>query len=428
MPSPETYPRPGGSQGAEGSWNKKNNTFHSGELIRQEMAQRRLRQVGATAVAQRAPDTYRLSGEELTSRQETAGRRLETDGSSETDPSRHQSKEDEIIGADLAQRSIEAQGEWSDGLRGAAVELNQADPEATKLSHEQSLGLLEEYQAVWQNAAQREQIEGAAYTEHGSDDWMEDAAALSENIRGSQEGDPGATLRLLQQVESELRGMATPASLEMLADDPTGEARQELERLRGARDALFTTYENQMEKAGDAVVRQAEDVTKAAAVDTARGEIDAVFGDNATESTAETEVQPSGAEAEKAWQETLALVPDDPRKRIQFEKDHFQNISKKAEELQAQISLLTAYAQKRLMSTADRVPEGAKYPDTNAAVMGNGGPAYELLRAFLTIKTGKEEIPHREFGKMPFSEVASQLGLDVNKLVPDYEARFRMRQ
>lgn len=405
MPSPETYPQSGVPQGAEGSWNKKNSTFHSGEMIRQEMAQRRLRQVGASAVAQRAPDTYRLSGEELTSHQETAGRQPETDSS------RHQSKENEIIGADLAQRSIEAEGEWSDDLRGAAVELNQADPEATKLSHEQSLGLLEEYQTAWRNAAEREQAEGAAYTEHGSDDWMEDAAALAENIRGSQEGDPGATLQLLQQVESELRGMATPASLEMLADDPTGEARQELERLRGARDVLFATYEQQVKTAGEAVVRQAEDITKAAAVDAARGEIDVVFGQSATETVGQ------------APKQALDQIPDDPRERIRFAKEHF---SKVAENPVDTVNLLAGYLQKELIYKAGRLPEGAAAPDTVASVVGNGGEPYMLFHTYLEAKTGRR-LQYNEFSKMPFSEVAGQLGLDVQKIVPGYSNLFRKK-
>ncbi len=119
--------------------------------------------------------------------------------------------------------------------------------------------------------------------------------------------------------------------------------------------------------------------------------------------------------------EMLAKVPDDSRERVRFAKENFVgkfDLKK--------TPLLTAFLTKELVGVASRVPEGSRYPDTVAAVVGNGGDTWNYLRAVLGTKQGKMLEPN-DFSRLPFSEVAKSLGMDVRKLVPDYEQRFRMR-
>ncbi|MCA9323524.1 hypothetical protein KC992_00290 [Candidatus Saccharibacteria bacterium] len=119
--------------------------------------------------------------------------------------------------------------------------------------------------------------------------------------------------------------------------------------------------------------------------------------------------------------EMLAKVPDDRRERILFAKENFTGRfdSEKT-------PLLAAFLTKELAGIASRVPEGSRYPDTVAAVVGNGGDTWHYLRAVLTAKTGKNLQPN-DFSRLPFSEVARTIGIDVKKVVPDYEQRFSPR-
>lgn len=117
----------------------------------------------------------------------------------------------------------------------------------------------------------------------------------------------------------------------------------------------------------------------------------------------------------------LDLIPDKKRERVRFARANFQG--KYSED---KIPLLAAFLQKELSGVAAQVPEGSRYPDTVAAVVGNGGDTWHLLHAVVSDKLGRELEPN-EFSRLPFSEVATSLGVDVKELVPDYTERFSPR-
>lgn len=118
----------------------------------------------------------------------------------------------------------------------------------------------------------------------------------------------------------------------------------------------------------------------------------------------------------------LAKIPDDKRARMIFARENFTgkfDINK--------TPLLVAFLAKDLVAIAKDVPTGSRYPDTIAGVIGDGGYVWQYLRAILVTKQGRMIEPG-DFSRLPFSAVAKELGMDVVKLVPDYQLRFRMAQ
>ena len=59
--------------------------------------------------------------------------------------------------------------------------------------------------------------------------------------------------------------------------------------------------------------------------------------------------------------------------------------------------------------------------------MGSSGEARDFLQIVASKKlNGGELMDLKQFDRMPFAEVAKAVGVDVKKVVPDYEARFRV--
>jgi hypothetical protein len=141
---------------------------------------------------------------------------------------------------------------------------------------------------------------------------------------------------------------------------------------------------------------------------------------NKTETTIDESSKPEHGNTDPQA-EMLAKVPDESRERIRFAKENFTgkfDLEK--------TPLLAAFLTKELAGVASRVPEGSRYPDTVAAIVGNGGDTWHYLRAVLASQTGMNLQPN-DFSRLPFSEVAKSIGIDVKKVVPDYEQRFSPR-
>lgn len=120
----------------------------------------------------------------------------------------------------------------------------------------------------------------------------------------------------------------------------------------------------------------------------------------------------------------LEEIPDDKRGRIMFARENFTG--KAGEE---QVPLLRAFLQKELTAKANELndlPEGYRYPDTVASVVGNAGDTMHFLRATFSKRRG-EELAIEDFLRMPFSQVAQEIGLDVGKVIPNYNEYFSER-
>lgn len=141
-----------------------------------------------------------------------------------------------------------------------------------------------------------------------------------------------------------------------------------------------------------------------------------------------TDADSAGAGDEQAQenkeQQVLEQIPDDKRGRIDFAREHFTG--KAGEE---QVPLLRAFLQKELTAKASELselPEGSRYPDTVAAVIGNAGETMHFLKATLGQQRG-EELANEDFLRLPFSQVANEIGVDVERVLPGYDQYFSER-
>lgn len=127
---------------------------------------------------------------------------------------------------------------------------------------------------------------------------------------------------------------------------------------------------------------------------------------------------------EDVEQQLLKEIPDDRRGRMVFARENFTG--KAGEE---QVPLLRAFLQKELTAKAselNELPEGYRYPNTVAAVAGNAGDTMHFLRATFNQQRG-EELAIEDFLRLPFSQVAQEIGLDVARVLPNYHDYFSER-
>ena len=154
--------------------------------------------------------------------------------------------------------------------------------------------------------------------------------------------------------------------------------------------------------------------------------LDAVERAYGTPQASAQEQSPENTEEGFAASEDLAKIPGTHGERVAFEKENFTG-----EFELAKTPLLAAFIQKELVGLAVKAREGdMRYPDTIASVVGNGGDALHYLNAVFNTQLKAQQappMPVKEFLALPFSEIAKVIGLDVMKIIPDYEQCFNVR-
>lgn len=135
-----------------------------------------------------------------------------------------------------------------------------------------------------------------------------------------------------------------------------------------------------------------------------------------TDEPAEPE-KPQGAEF-------LDQIPEDEKERRQFSEREFAKYDP------AKMELYKAFITKEIRDWAAVVPEGAKYPDTIATLLGGGDSAamtyfsYAILDRDRNIKS----ITAKDIVSLNFSKACKDyLGLDVFEAMPDYAEKFNTK-
>lgn len=92
-----------------------------------------------------------------------------------------------------------------------------------------------------------------------------------------------------------------------------------------------------------------------------------------------------------------------------------------------QVPSLKAFVTKRLQMASTEIPT-TSYSGSVTDIMGETGQALDFLRLVASTKNKGQMIARNEFSKMSFLDVASTIGLNVYKYVPDYDKRFAGRR
>lgn len=372
---------------------------------------------------ERAPDTYRLSPEQLSQQDgdhlarvgvELAEKAalLQTEAVQAPQAEQLSRAQSELVNADnpdrfhLAQRRLEAGSSWTEETRWLALEANRANQEIKgdrRLTFEEAKAKI----TSWANNDMASEDREA----------KRNGMQLDSALRGLDRPDPltqrEALATMLKDVEHTLAGYEQVN----MARTPSVEA--EVREYRAIRDALLIKRAEVTATAEGRAKEKSEAVEKEVQTGGAREKVAQAY--EAAEAKSPIARDQSGEGAEDRGKKMLDMIPDDARERIPFAKQNFAEIKVD------KIPLLTAYLQKEVVGIAERVPEGSSYPDTVATVLGNGGEAWQFLRAVVSAKQGGNIMEPDNFSRLSFSEVAQSLGIDVRKLVPDYDKRFRAR-
>lgn len=311
----------------------------------------------------------------------------------------HDAQADNLIGAtnellepsknrfSRAQSRLEV-GEWTDTTRRLAVEINQADQEAneiTPLSLDEALGKV----AEWSN---NDMADDDLETRRDGRK-LDDALRLLN--RPFKDDKVEALDTMLNDVEQTLAGFAKSRMSGMEAD---------IQEYRAVRDALFAGRESA--KAPQPCNPESK-VQKTSTMD-------------APESPSES-TQAARQSVDEAYTsreaDLEAQIPDDDVELWKFGAQ-FEDLDL------SKTDLFKAYTAKVVKSLADQAPEGVRYPDTIVAVFGNSKRADTAFLYELVSDKLNRRLDPNDFMRLRFSEVAELIGIDVKRLIPDYDNRF----
>lgn len=179
---------------------------------------------------------------------------------------------------------------------------------------------------------------------------------------------------------------------------------------RGDRTVWVSREQLQQEQKNLAISEAQQSVNRA---------FDEIIQDSAMLENRPTEtLEEMGKASEGGTENLLDLVPDDKKERFVFGQNAFRG-----DYDPTKLPMFRAYLQKQLQGLVAEMPTGARYRDTVAAVVGNAGSGIEYLNMALSIHEQRTLDPST-VGRMPFSEAARKLGINVEEVVPDYRARF----
>lgn len=213
---------------------------------------------------------------------------------------------------------------------------------------------------------------------------------------------------------------------QIVSESVLGNNPNTLDALRTTRDELHTIRSSYLAEQADKKaqkeienIRADGDNIKSEAAGEARAKIDEIFEKPTTESQ---DAESNSNELDEAAE----MVPTSREDLVRFDKENFSKLSGK--EMADKLPLLKRYIINNLKQIAHDQPEGVAFSDTIASALGGAGGAVQIFKLVVEAKlNGGKTIQWSEFDKMPFSEAAKALNIDVKKEVPDYDKRFITR-
>lgn len=316
----------------------------------------------------------------------------------------------------LSQRILENSGQWTEASRLLAQDINRLDQEQKG-----------EFPLTFDQTVEKMKNFAEADLKSPDHTTKKEGLALDGVLRGLDRPSKDIQQESLDALLTDLEAVLTGYERSARSIGQTPGAKAEIREYRAMRDAVLTKraemviVDRQEAKAkaerqsGERMARDARERV----ADVYRIKPDEEPDSSGDSPTNNESVSDNHEEEERA--KLLAEVPNDLKGQMLFERQNFSSVATE------KLPLLSAFIEKHLQRVVREQQEGSRYPSTVAGVMGSSGEARDFLQIVASKKlNGGELMDLKQFDRMPFAEVAKAVGVDVKKVVPDYEARFRV--